>query len=70
MGDMSRNTDFLFYSSEPVEPITRSREDKKERKVMELTTLATSLRNTLNSTGLQRWEITLEGYLIGSISFT
>ena len=37
--------------------------------MIELTTLATSLRNTLNSTGLQKWEITLEGYLEASSGF-
>ena len=63
MEEKRKRSNFFFYSSEPVEPITTSPECKKERAKIELTELATSLRNKLNSTGLPKWDITLEGYL-------
>lgn len=62
----NRECDFLFCSYDPAKQIADYPENKNVNTKIELTELATSLRNKLNSTGLPRWDITIEGYLEAS----
>jgi hypothetical protein len=66
--DKSKNIQFSFYPTEDVDSRLLG-DDNKRRKMVELTSLASTLRDTLESAGLKKWEIMLEGYLEASSGF-
>jgi hypothetical protein len=67
-GTKRRNMKFYFYPSQKVQPqifVKGLKPDEKQR-VTDLTSLASSVRSTLEKSGLKNWEVTLEGYLEAS----
>lgn len=46
-----------------------AKDDKQQKQIYKLTDLASELKKTLESTGLKKWSITLEGYLEASSGF-
>lgn len=59
------NSTKITYTFREIDyPVTSIRGGgNKEGKIIELTTLTKTLKQTLKSAGLEKWEITLEGYL-------
>ena len=64
--DKEQIMDLNFYSIEPADSPKLLGPNEERKKVVQLTALANSLKDTLESTGLKKWEITLEGYLEAS----
>lgn len=62
--------EFSFFSTEKVEPPkVKLLEGKEEKQLVKLTSLAKKLKESMDASGLQSWEISLEGHLEASSGF-
>ena len=71
MASIEDEIEFSFFSTEQVEPPKAKLlgEGKEEKQLVKLASLAQKLKEVMDSTGLQSWEIELEGHLEASSGF-